>query len=644
MSLGRAMSSAVSALQAHQVRIDTIGNNIANVNTTAFKYSRTLFSSQISQLLAAGTAAQGFIGGINPKQVGLGAQVASITADFGQGALESTGIVSDLAVDGEGFFILQDETGTPVYTRDGAFRRSASNDLVNPGTGYILQGWMANADFEINPGGELSNIQIPVGEMRIARPTSQATLVGNLNSDGDLATRGSILQSQQLVRDALGNAALGTTLLTDLRNASAPAATLLNVGDIVSVNAKKGGRALPTQEFTVLSTSTMDDFRAFMDETIGINNDPAVNASRIESMVTTAGAATALLDAAQNWIDQGAQIGQRIVMRPGTATEFATTIAGIDVTTNTITLTAGDAAKAVGDTYRIEVPPKVSAGDFTGGDGAYSFQIAGNVGTASAISEVSVLAGGNVFLTFTAPANVEAVGESAQTSFVAYDSLGTGHVISMTLSLETKGDTNTWRWYADASDDTDRDLVAGPPGTGTVTFSADGQYLSSTGNFITVDLTNTGATTPLLVAPDFTSMTQFATIESELNLREQDGFEQGVLDRFTIGADGIVTGIFTNGLTRSLGQLALARFSNDNGLTVEGENLYTIGTNSGIAQIGVAGQGGRGVVRSGVLEASNVELSREFTDLIQTQRGFQANARTITSADEMLQELINLIR
>ena len=131
---------------------------------------------------------------------------------------------------------------------------------------------------------------------------------------------------------------------------------------------------------------------------------------------------------------------------------------------------------------------------------------------------------------------------------------------------------------------------------------------------------------------------------SDANLLSQDGFAMGVLNSFSVGQDGTVTGVFSNGLTKTIAQVALARFNNNNGLVSRGENLYGIGTNSGPAIQGTAGANGLGLIRGGTLEEANVELSKEFTDLITTQRGFQANARVISVADEMLNDLVNLRR
>ncbi len=171
MALIRALNNAISGLKNFQNKIDVIGNNIANVNTTAFKASRTMFQSQFSQTLSLGSSASGNLGGVNPQQVGLGMMIGAISQDFGQGSLETTGIASDLAIEGDGFFILNDSEGTPLYTRDGSFRRSISHELVSPATGFKVQGWNADASFNISTGGALTTISLQVGSQAIAAAT-----------------------------------------------------------------------------------------------------------------------------------------------------------------------------------------------------------------------------------------------------------------------------------------------------------------------------------------------------------------------------------------------------------------------------------------------------------------------------------------
>ena len=149
--------------------------------------------------------------------------------------------------------------------------------------------------------------------------------------------------------------------------------------------------------------------------------------------------------------------------------------------------------------------------------------------------------------------------------------------------------------------------------------------------------------TPFEFEIDLSSVTSLAG-SSEITNPNQDGFPLGVLEDFSIGANGVIRGLFSNGLSRNLGQVALATFSNVVGLERAGRNQFRSSASSGSAQIGTANTGGRGAISGGVLEGSNVDLGTEFSNMIVTQRAFQANARTITTADALLGEAVNLIR
>jgi flagellar hook protein FlgE len=181
-------------------------------------------------------------------------------------------------------------------------------------------------------------------------------------------------------------------------------------------------------------------------------------------------------------------------------------------------------------------------------------------------------------------------------------------------------------------------------GTGTATFSTGGQFLVQNPQAaITLLLPNEGTATPLVMTPDFSELTGFSNTESKVYLSEQDGFPLGTLYDFSVGSDGIITGIFTNGITRTLAQIMLARFANPNGLLADGNNMFRVGPNSGQPVNGKPGSFGMGVVQGGVLEASNVDFAQEFTQLVIAQRAFQANARLIRTADAMLDELVNIV-
>lgn len=213
----RSLYSGVSGLRNHQTRMDVIGNNISNVNTIGFKRGRVVFSDMISQRLeSASKPDEPRRGGINPQQVGLGMKVATIDTLFNQGSLQTTGVNSDVAIQGDGFFILG-QGDQRLYTRAGNFGLDADGTLVNPGTGLKVQGWEAQPNPNGNPfildNGEPTDINIPIGSKDPARATQNVFFSSNLNKltppIGPNATPAQIRQStwtiDKFVYDSFGD-------------------------------------------------------------------------------------------------------------------------------------------------------------------------------------------------------------------------------------------------------------------------------------------------------------------------------------------------------------------------------------------------------------------------------------------------------
>jgi len=561
MGLTSALFTGLSGLNTAQFRLDVIGDNIANVNTTGFKGGRALFQTQFSQTLSAGTRPGTLQGGTNPSQIGLGSVLGSVQRVFLPGSIETTGYPTDLAIEGDGFFVLRTALNERVFTRDGAFSLSAQNKLVGQ-DGFFVQGYGVNDRFEVVPG-VLQDLDIPLGTLTTAQATSRVFIDGSLNSNGTLGTQGTILQTQPLVIDAGGTPlAAGTTLMTDLRDAATPGTTLFNVGDTLSINGvKRGGRDVAKETFAITATTTVQDYLDFMDQVIGIDSSAGVPGS------------------------------------PGTA--------------------------------------------INGG----RLELRGNVGTANALS---IPAG---TLNSSNPARVNpfdfnetqaANGESINTSFIVYDSLGTPLTVNLTSVLEsrTTGET-VWRFYVSSDDATPLDTVVG---NGTVTFDANGQFKEASNTDISIDRTNTGAATPLPINIDFTELSGQTVRESALIMSDQDGFATGTLIDFAVGTDGVIIGTFSNGQAKSLGQVAMATFANNAGLIQRSNNVFFTGANSGEAQITAPQVLGAGRVLAGALELSNVDLSREFVGLITASTAFSANSRVISTSDQLLQELILLGR
>ncbi|MEM7449025.1 MAG: flagellar hook protein FlgE [Myxococcota bacterium] len=250
------------------------------------------------------------------------------------------------------------------------------------------------------------------------------------------------------------------------------------------------------------------------------------------------------------------------------------------------------------------------------------------------------------------PSNAETT-SNFSTSMTAYDSLGDAH--DLTVYFRNSG-ANSWEWHALVDGGSVTGGTAGTPfegANGTLTFTTDGRLDTETPGVSSWNFL--GATAGQTIAFDFgdaittdlgtgiAATTQFATPSSVTGL-SQNGFGAGSVAGINVEGDGTITGVFTNGQRRNLGQVAVARFTSNDGLNRNGQGLFVETQASGEALLGAAESGGRGSVVSGALEQSNVDIGQEFVNLISFQRGFQANSRVITTADEMYTELVNLKR
>ncbi|MBI4717325.1 MAG: flagellar hook-basal body complex protein [Planctomycetes bacterium] len=565
MSLSAAMLTGFTGIKSNSVGVDTVGDNLANVNTTAFKNQRTLFETLLYRTISEGEGPSATSGGTLPRQIGSGSGVASIQRNFEPGGIDSTGFPSDLAIDGDGFFIVNSPAGDQLYTRDGSFRLDATQTLV-AANGNPVQVFAADAAGQITPG-TLSNLVIPLGTATEAVATSQAVMNGQLDAAAGVASQGAVVATQPLAT-ASGAAAGATTDLTDLVDDNG--VPLFATGDELAINGTKGGIATPESIFVVGTTgSTLGELARHLEAAFGINTDPAAGGA------------------------------------PG------------------VTVAAG---------------PTPAAG---------SLVIASNVGE---INAVGLDAGsitnrtGAVASPFAFSTVTPALGDGVTTSFGVFDSLGNLVDVRLRAVLESKSDAGTtWRFFAESEGDSDASSVLG---TGTISFDANGQFVAATGTDLTLDRANSGAATPLAVTLDFSSLTGLASPdgESQLIMASQDGAPAGIMTGFGIDDEGVVTGAFSNQQTRVLGQVALATFRNNEGLVALSDNTYAVGPNSGDATIVAPRTGVAGAIVSGGLEQSNVEIAREFINLIQNSTGIAAASRVVRVSDELLQELLLLAR
>lgn len=461
----RSLYAGVSGLQNHQTRMDVIGNNISNVNTYGFKRGRVDFQDMISQQLGGASRPNEEVGGVNPKEVGLGMSVAAIDTIFTQGNLQSTGVSTDIAIQGNGFFVLKNGDET-FYTRAGVFGVDSEGTLVNPSNGLRVQGWMAeeaNGRQVLRTSATPTDLVIPVGQKDPPKATENVHYFCNLNKN-----------TPEIPENPTADQILEGTWQTEI-----------NIYDTY-------GNAHQVQmNFTKVP---------------GNPNQWAVNV---------------------NVDPDNAEFTQ-------TRIGFGTTD-GVD---NTYILNFDNTGKLLS--------VQDSAGNVSNPEGEIVLQASYNV----------------------ADSNPDADGNPYRQTF--------------NLNLGTIGSMEN-------------------------------------------------------------SITQAAS-KSTTKANYQDGYKLGYLDNFKIDQNGIITGVYSNGSVRTIGQIAMASFTNQGGLEKKGDTMFAESINSGMANIGESRTAGKGSLLAGTLEMSNVDLTEQLTDMIVTQRGFESNAKTIQTGDSMLETVINLKR
>lgn len=585
MASTTALFTGLSGLNANARNIDVIGNNISNSNTYGYKSNRLMFSSMFSRTFSIGTPPGDTTGGTNPGQIGLGVGIGGTQRNFSGGALSTTGDSRDLAIEGNGFFIV-DRGGTPYYTRVGAFRQNAIGDLTTI-TGERLMGYNVDDQFNIRTG-QLEALNIPVGTLTIAEATRNARFSGNLDADGPLPTRGSIINLMATTTAGFAartsaspaptapNVIENTTRLVDIDNAALAGAddVLFTVGQFIEIKgAQKGTKTIPDARLEITSTTTVADLMTFLSQAMGIN-----------------------------------------------------TTVGANPDANT---------------------PGLTLNPLTG-----IIQVVGNTGASNDLTidaaDIRLLnASGNpVGTPFTPAKTASADGESVRTTFIAYDSLGAPIEVDLTMVLDSTTSTGTrWRYYVESGDDTDLQLQVA---TGTLNFDTSGRLIDPLPVPVNIDRANTGAVTPLSfsIAFDGTQdrVTALASSKSQIAATFNDGSPIGTLQSYAVANDGTITGSFSNGLTRTVGQVAIGTFSNPEGLVDIGNNLFTVGPNSGIAVSTTPTVLGAGRIVGGALELSNVDLGSEFISLILASTGYSASTRVIQTTDQLMQQLLALGR
>ena len=680
----RSMFSGVSGLKGHQTRMDVVGNNIANVNTTGFKASRVTFADMISQNLSGAAGPNGTLGGVNPKQVGLGMSVASTDLIYSNGSVQQTGKNTDVAISrGDGLFVVS-KGDQKYYTRNGAFEFDAQGNLTIPSTGLYVQGYMANGGIVTPSGENTTKIQIPAGKQMEASPTISATYTKNLN-----ATTPGYDVANILVKYADGTSGttnnyaptekgkLVLTMSTGKKIYLGDSAPQQTVG-----NPTTGNNLYSSTITNVTASSTGKvDAKLEMDEN-NSSSPKKINGSA--STVITRTGATSLSSGTYAYGDAYNISGKITAIRSIANSSDVELDLGPDntITPGTpVTITVPKPTSftyKVGDTYTgqlkiTSLTPQTGA-TVTTADGnsavlsgaipaitssATTYQHNANAsdGTITAITRESTYEyGGKTVSTIALNTKSGAsigglIGKeynrndtfypSVTTLVTVYDSLGAAHSIPVVF---TKAANNKWTMSLGTGGDTYS--ITEKDGTTTnvtltksdLTFDTTGAYLSGSAS---LNLTYGNGAAAQQVSMNLASVTQYAGTSTVA--ATSDGNAAGTLSSVSIDSSGVITGTYTNNVRRVEAQIAMAQFNNPSGLTKMGGNLYQESNNSGTRTVSGASDIGTELTTS-ALEMSNVDIADQFSDMIITQRGFQSNSKIITVSDEMLETLINMKR
>jgi len=753
----RSLWAGVSGLQAHQIAMDVEGNNIANVNTTGFKYSRVNFAYLLSQTSKIATAPQDQLGGKNPMQVGLGSQVGSITKIFKQGSIQTTDKNTDMAIQGDGFFIVSADGGTTYkYTRNGDFLFDADGNFVDA-NGYIAQGWLRDPDTGyIDSTAPIQSIKIPPGLTTPAKASSLVTLKANLNSGDLIVNKTSIYQldshhgwidkngdgiktndevhnendSNDIIFNlnenvyeqgqdfgSLFNANGEAFALQDGQGIWVSAADATNKQNIDSTNATKFHVILNNVEINVDLSGTEEEKMSQIVNAINeYTNKTGIRASsngnelsllndnqtgteadskniKLEvqndddTTLTNVSVYTAYQyiykktpvsyspptnDSSKQFFNTTEDLRNAIQTNFRLHTDYSgdgTIDAndkndGVEVTINEegkfqIANPAGDAFNSDDgdDTDATDGSTPLTANtDTNTNDYDLSISVTAltdtknNISSNTKFTDTFAALQGNLPIGTGVRTSQQITAASHAASIDIFDSLGTKHTVRFEFVKKGYTEDGGTEWQMKISVPKPGDINGGiePKNIvmGSVKFNSDGSLQNYTPTSITFTANN--GSTPnqninidLGKFGDFNGMTSFDNPSSTSGI-SQDGYPGGDLNGIRIDETGTIIGSFTNGRSFGLAKVAMANFANNEGLESDGGNTFIQTSNSGDPIIGAAATGKRGFIQASSLEMSNVDLSRSLTQLIIVQRGFQANSKTITTSDQMLQTLLQL--
>lgn len=637
----RSLMTGVSGVRGHQTLLDVVGNNIANVNTVGFKKSTVTFQDLLYQTSRGASSPQDNRGGINPMQVGLGVNIGAIETIHSQGQLQYTGNRTDMAIQGDGYYVMSDG-GRTLYSRAGNFILDASGNIVQSGTGYMLKGYTLETDpndpTRYIKGTQLVDMTIPVGQKLPAKATTLSGFRCNLDSR----------VGAYLPMGFLTNGVKATGILNGVDRA-------ITFGSGTDVNSfltiKVGNQTIPMELNGVdqntkrpkLADNTFaldgNTYNVTFDSESGVLKMKNADAGKpndaweyeLGAMMDYEVFSVAENDGTEHhylveFNDLGSQSGDRELVLWGvdnasTVSRFSTNVTAshdgtfVDPSGNGLSL---------GSTFPV--------GEL--------FAVPSSKGQGLEIRQGS--ASGDVLTTIN-----QRIPSTHVTKLDVFDSLGNSHTLEVSWE---KIDNNQWRWRAWLPTESGITLK---DNTGIISFGSDGKI-------------ETASATPTMflgfgalgaedasIKLDFSGqsfgkeeiegVTQYGSAFTT-KAYYRDGYEMGVLNDFAVGSDGTVVGVYSNGESRALYRLGLAIFANPSGLEKVGNTAFIESANSGIAQVVSPLEGGAGKISGGSLEMGNVDLSEEFVRLIIAQRGFQANARVVTTSDQVLEELVNMKR
>ncbi len=816
MGLASSLSTALTGINAAETQIDVLGNNLANSQTVGFKASEVVFATQFLQTLSLGASPTTDNGGTDPRQTGLGVRVAGISPDFSQGTIQISSSPSDLAIQGDGLYIVQGADNERLYTRSGIFKLNSANELVTP-TGNRLMGYGIDDQFHIQTT-QLTPLSVPLGSEAVAQATRNVTMEGTLTPNGDIADTAEVIQSA-----VLGDAALPRPDASGVLLASASTADTSGIAvshnqgggtlvegavyqyrySFVDAAGKESppsatqsvtvpvGNGLPDNEISLanlptapgeysqvriyrtnangseffrqatvatgstyvdtgtavagpeLDASTLNGNYTYMvtyqragePETkpsilIGPQNIvngrvhltnfptppvppptggfPAYDTIRIYRNTSSDQNAYYLVDSVapgQDYTDSktDAEISNltlpsnqkldvdgptidsntllvNVTRRDGLEyvnpfkvgqLSFEARKGGRNLEAKGFTITNRSTVQDLVNFMQVSMGIQTSATDAanplpvslntiqgetgTLAAGAYiqngQIRFVSNNGVDNAVDidltsfritddhgvvDVPNLAFGTV---------QEAKGQSAVSDFVSYDTLGMPIRTRITAVLESRTDSaTTYRWYADSADNSPRTGSGISVGSGVLTFDGNGNFISATNTTVAIDRYNLPSVSPMEFDFDFSAVSGLATSNATLAAARQDGSPPGTLTSYVIGEDGTIRGVFSNGISRDLGQMRLARFTNPEGLEQRGQNLYAQGVNTGLPIEGRPGENGIGTVVAGALELSNTDIGGDLVTLVLASTMYRSNARVITATQQLFDELLNLRR